>query len=912
MASRLSIHASIVWLYGLCALAFPLHAATPMVDGGSDHSLFLSSDGNVLAVGADGSGQLGQGRTLSTETPVAVKLSGVQRIVSGVTHNLAVKADGTVWAWGDNSEGQLGDGTQISRSLPQQVPGLAGVVAVAAGEYHSVAALQDGSVRTWGNNRDGQLGDGSNATRQTPTAVPGIAGVTAVAAGHDHTLALKSDGTVWGWGGNYWGQLGNETDVDSTVPVQAKLNDGTPLANIVAIAAGHSFSVAIDRDGHVLVWGYLYENPVSGSTAWSSSAVYNNLGRYAARHVAAGRDHVLLIDADGDLWSWGGNYYGQLGQGYDSYDSTISSIDPTWVSSLSNLQSIAAGQDHSLAVKNDGTVWRWGFTRYAPDIDPEYPYFFYSSPHQVSGTAGGSAVAAGASHSLALLTNGQVVAWGDNADGQLGDGALMVNSVAATVAGLNGVTQISAGVYHSLALKNDGTVWAWGSGGDGQLGTGRNIDVSNPVAVPSLADVKRIAAAGMHSLAIKTDGTVWAWGNNYYGQLGDGTDVDKNTPVQVTAEVNGVVQPLTNIVAVCGGDWHSVVVDGSGTVWRWGYDYYDAYEDSDYYYDRAIPVTRVPASLDVACGAEFTLALARDGTVSAWGNNYFGQLGNGTDIDSYPEGTTYSLQVRNLSGVSAIAAGYYHSLALKSDGTVWRWGYGSYDAATDTDYYDPYPVQVEGLTQVAGIGAGDWHSLAVRNDGTVMSWGFNYAGQLADGSFEEFRGTPQLAVNSTVDGLLDLNTAVANSAACPVVVQADKSGSIDSVTASVRLFVGEQTNCTELRKRASGGYQVFVAANQPTTGVWFLLKGVENGANLPAQTWTQYLGGPLPVFAANAGAGGLDEHVQISLLSNTDTRLFPGFDVYVGYGTDAAEMLAANRIKRIMTLGADGRPVMQK
>jgi hypothetical protein len=115
-----------------------------------------------------------------------------------------------------------------------------------------------------------------------------------------------------------------------------------------------------------------------------------------------------------------------------------------------------------------------------------------------------------------------------------------------------------------------------------------------------------------------------------------------------------------------------------------------------------------------------------------------------------------------------------------------------------------------------------------------------------------------------------------------------------------------------LRKRAAGGYQVFVAANQPTTGAWFLLKGVENGTHLPAPTWTQYLGGPLPVFAANAGAGGLDEHVQISLLSNTDTRQLAGFDVYVGYGTDAAEMLAANRIKRIMTLGADGRPVMQK
>lgn len=166
-------------------------------------------------------------------------------------------------------------------------------------------------------------------------------------------------------------------------------------------------------------------------------------------------------------------------------------------------------------------------------------------------------------------------------------------------------------------------------------------------------------------------------------------------------------------------------------------------------------------------------------------------------------------------------------------------------------------------------------------------------------------------MNSTVNGLLDLDTTVANNVACPVVVQAEKSGSVDAVTAGFRLYVGEQTNCTSLRKRAGGGYQVFVAALHPTQGM-FLLKGVENGASLPAPTWTQYLGGPLPVFAANAGAGGLDEHVQATLIDGVDTRQLAGFDVYVGYGTSEADMLQNQRYKRIFTLGADGRPVAQK
>lgn len=905
--NRLSIHAFAFWL---CALPLALNAATPQVEGGSDFSLFLAQDGSVLAVGSDASGQLGQGRPLSTETPVASKVVAIQRIAAGAAHNLALKNDGTVWSWGNNIEGQLGDNTTTSRSLPQQVATLSGVSNVSAGEYHSVAALQDGSVRTWGSNRYGQLGDGSLSSHLTPTAVTGIAGVTAVAAGYNHTLALKSDGSVWAWGGNYWGQLGNATDVDTKTPVQVLLDDGTPLRNITAIAAGHSFSVAVDSAGNVFIWGYLYYDTDTGETQWTSKAWYKT-DVPPAKAIAAGQDHVLVLDRDNFLWAWGGNYYGQIGNGTDSIDTTVSSLAAFQVLDLADVQAMAAGQNHSLAVKNDGTVWRWGFTRYAPDEDPESPYFFHSLPHQVS-TSGGSLVAAGGTHSLALLTGGQIVAWGDNADGQLGDGTLMVRSVAATVGSLSGITQISAGNSHSLALKSNGNVWAWGAGRDGQLGNGRPIDVSSPVAVNNLSGVSKISAAGKHSLALKADGTVWAWGNNYYGQLGDGTDANRTAPIQVYASVGGVNQPLTDIVAVCGGDWHSAAVDSSGTVWRWGYDYYDTGEDTHYYYDRAVPVTRIPASKDIACGAEFTLALIRDGTVWAWGNNYFGQLGDGTDIDSYPEGTTYSLQVSDLTDVSAIAAGYYHSLALKSDGTVWRWGYSRYDASTETDYYFPTPVQVDELSQVAAIGAGDWHSLAMRNDGTVLGWGFNYAGQLGDGTFEEFRSTPLLAVNAAVSGLLDLNTSVANNVACPVVVQADKSGSIDAVTAGFRLYVGDLTNCTATRKRAAGGYQVFVAANQPTTGLWFLLKGVEGGAVLPAPTWTQYLGGPLPVFAANAGAGGLDEHVQAVLIDGVDTRQLAGFDVYVGYGTSAEEMLAVNRVKRIFTLGVDGRPVMQK
>lgn len=894
-----SIGALALWLF-----FWPLApcAATPMLEAGADFSLFLSQDGKVQAVGSDAAGQLGQGRPLSTETPVAVKLDGARQIVAGAAHNLALATNGSIWAWGSNTEGQLGDGTTISRALPQAVSGLGNARAVSAGQYHSIAVLDDGSVRAWGNNRDGQLGDGSLASRPAPAVVTGLARVQTVAAGYNHSLALQEDGSVWAWGGNYWGQLGDGTERDANRPVQVLLHDGTPLKNIVAIAAGHSFSVAIDRDGNVMIWGYLYYDTAAATTRWVNRAWYKT-DVPLAQSIAAGQDHVLVLDRDGYVWAWGDNYYGQLGDGTDSDAAAVTNIDAVVALTPTSIRAIAAGQSHSLAVDVDGAVWRWGFSRYAPDEDPDLPYFYNSIPSRMAVTTA-SAVAAGASHSLALRTNGQAMAWGNNADGQLGDGALRVRSIVAPIDSLSGIVQVSAGNWHALALRGDGSLWAWGAGRDGQLGNGRRIDVSQPVQVTGLTGIDKIAAAGKHSLALKVDGSVQAWGNNYYGQLGNGSDRDSLSPARVNSETG----PLANIVAVCGGDWHSAAVDRDGAVWRWGYDYYDAATDTSYYFPNAVRVAGLPPARNIACGAKFTLVLARDGTVWGWGDNYFGQMGDGTDIDSVTPS-----QVIGLGGVTAIAAGYYHSLALKDDGTVWRWGYSSYDPVEQLDYYFWSPVAVAELTQVTGIAAGDWHSLALRRDGTVLSWGFNYAGQLADGTFEEFRGTPQLAVNTAVNGLLDLDPGVANNVDCPIVVQADKSGSIDAMTAGFKLFVGTQANCSIVRAtRAASGYQVFVAANHAASGQWFLLKGVENNTRLPAPTWTQYLGGPLPVFAANAGAGGIDEHVQASLIEGADARQLAGFDVYVGYGASAEEMLAANRVKRILTLGVDGRPVMQK
>ena len=368
-------------------------------------------------------------------------------------------------------------------------------------------------------------------------------------------------------------------------------------------------------------------------------------------------------------------------------------------------------------------------------------------------------------HVLAAPPAGHVAAWGFNLWSSLGDGTTTDSSTPVHVVGpagagyLTGITAIAAHYLHNLALKSDGTVWAWGSNYFGQLGDGTTTDSSTPVQVEGpagagyLTDITAIAAGCNHSLALKSDGTVWAWGYNHYGQLGDGTTTDSSTPVQVEGPAGAGY--LTGITAIAAGDSHSLALKSDGTVWAWGDNYYDELGDGTPEYSEVSYMSPVPMQVvgpagagyltgitAIAAGYKNNLALKSDGTVWAWGSNYFGQLGDGTTTDSSapvqvkgPAGAGY------LTGITAIASDGGHCLALKSDGTVWAWGDNYYDELGDgTTTNRSTPVQVEGpagagyLTGITAIAAGGVHSMALKPDGTVWGWGLNDYGQLGDGT----------------------------------------------------------------------------------------------------------------------------------------------------------------------------------
>jgi alpha-tubulin suppressor-like RCC1 family protein len=343
-----------------------------------------------------------------------------------------------------------------------------------------------------------------------------------------------------------------------------------------------------------------------------------------------------------------------------------------------------------------------------------------TAPVQVSSLSGVTRVAAGEEDGLALLENGTVWAWGDNESDQLGDGISgreqEESDVPVQVQSLEGgVSAIAAGTEHSLALAG-GTVWAWGSNERDQLGDNvpAELERDTPVAVSGLSEVVAIAAGGFHSLALLAGGTVTAWGDNGLGQLGNGTSKSSDKPV--------TVKQLSGAVAVAAGEQFSLALLSDGKVKAWGDDESGQLGDGKETTRKRLPadVKKLTGVTAIAAGAEHSLALLSNGTVMAWGNDEFGQLGDGTTTDS-----TVPVAVTGLSHVVAIAAGGDHSLALLEDGAVMAWGENEYGQLGNGSSTSPLcgaegeqsvcsatPVEVKDLGAVTGIAAGFQYSLA--------------------------------------------------------------------------------------------------------------------------------------------------------------------------------------------------------
>jgi alpha-tubulin suppressor-like RCC1 family protein len=298
----------------------------------------------------------------------------------------------------------------------------------------------------------------------------------------------------------------------------------------------------------------------------------------------------------------------------------------------------------------------------------------------------------------------------------------------ATNEGVCKVIAIAAGKLHSLALLEDTTLRSWGGNQYGELGIGNNVDQNGPRTVQGLTGVKAISASstGNFSMALHSDGTVWTWGQNLYGQLGNGTfGAGTHSPVPVQ------VKNLDKVIAIKAGGGFALAVRNDGTVWSWGNNNYGQVGNgTQFKATTPVQVTGLTGVVAIAAGLDHSLALRNDGTLRAWGRNDLGQLGDGTaSVKLSP------VPVPGLTGVKAIAAGELHSLALRNDGKVWAWGRNDKGQLGDDSTTNRLtPVQSLFTGQGIAIAAGASHTAALDSGTFVYAWGHGAWGQLGNGS----------------------------------------------------------------------------------------------------------------------------------------------------------------------------------
>ncbi|MCS6774127.1 MAG: hypothetical protein NZ693_08455 [Thermoflexales bacterium] len=687
---------------------------------GAYHTCALMEAGEVFCWGYNVQGQLGDGETnYDRARPSRVKLRNLRAIATGWYHTCALTEKGGVQCWGNNLDGQLGNGSRINSNVPVGALYLdEGVRALAAGAYHTCALLEDGLVECWGANNSGQLGIGTTDPSNTPVALPQLSQpARAVAAGELHTCVIVQTGEVWCWGSNDAGQLGSDGD-QSTVPVEV-----VGLSSAArAISAGARHTCALLDNGTVQCWGNNANGQLGNGEMGSSSRPVSVQGLSNVRVIAAGGYHTCALTANNQMRCWGANALGQLGDG-----TTSDRVAPVAVRDVSDVRAISAGLYHTCAVVQRGEIRCWGLNDTGQLGNGEAAKVL--APASVSGLTGAvRALATGSEHTCALTADSSVRCWGANGYGQLGDGSQQSRATPVAVLGLSGSARlIVVGGGHTCALVDSGDVLCWGQNQSGQLGNNSTDNLSSPERVLTLPrDVQSLVAGSQHTCALTAAGGVLCWGSNRDGQLGDGTTTDRLLPVSVPSLTSGVRALAAGSSHTCALLANGVRCWGSNTSAQLGNGRVGGFSPT--------PVDVLGLGADVqalSAGDGYTCALLRDGSVRCWGTNRFGQLGDGTTL-TRPE----PVQVRQLGGnAQAISASSTSHACAVVASSVACWGSNNEgQLGVQRVVQSSIPVPVSGLSNVQAVAVGWYHTCALTRTGGVQCWGLNGSGQVGNGA----------------------------------------------------------------------------------------------------------------------------------------------------------------------------------
>ena len=786
--------------------------------------LIVDTKGNVYTVGYNGQGQIGNGTYENTTEKVfisQVKLNTTPKVINyKKAGDTGEKIEYTVTAgfnllYEEVEKGECeyktqddqiatvddkgvvtatGTGTTYIKvynkqndcyaAVKVQVNGEQGRTAakIVGGGNHFVALKANGEVWTWGYNGYGQLGIGNTETKNRPTKTniynskdeTQSTYAIDVAAGYSHTLVLKSDGTVWAAGYNEYGQLGDSSTTNTSEFVQVT---GIPEKVIAITAGGHS-SYALTESGKVYGWGYNYEGQLGrGSTSQNNpNATPQKMQKVSnIIQMSAGDNHIVMLDADGTVWSTGHNYYGQLGTNNKTNYSIPQQMRTGTTTVLNNIKKVSAGSLHTLALAENGTVYSLGYNYYGQlgtrnttnymlpvtmvdskgntvtgvkDIEANGYTSILSIKPTTTGTEGNLSQTAG------------IYVTGYNNYGQLfNQDTKTLTSLTKVQEDKNIITMASTQNISSqtAAIVDDsGLVYTVGYNGYGAMGNKTTTSTTEPanISEASLEVNTRKIVLNLETnnlskqIEAKTDlgfnllidqveneeityktldeniATVTDAGL-VTGQKYGTTKIEVSTnklPNKVLIDVQVLRKNDKTIAKTVSGTDFTLALKADGTVWTWGYNGYGQLglgDNSNRYRPTQINIENV---VDIAAGNNHALLVTADGKVYSFGSNSYGQLGR--------TGNTYTPQeIPNLENIEKVSAGNYHSMAIDKEGNVYTWGYNQNGQLGDgTRISNSIPTKIK-LTNITKIATKNNTSAAIDGDGNLYTWGYNYYGQ---------------------------------------------------------------------------------------------------------------------------------------------------------------------------------------